>query len=468
MAPTGMSCGARNVGATAQPMAGRKDSYPNMRIYFVSVVALLCVPVVSCAQSAAIDQPVGRLETVATFNDAMPTGVTVSHANRIFVNFPRWGDDVPFTVSEMVQGKAVAYPNAAINDWPGRSLPNPNAFSDAQIDQTHFVSVQSVVVDPADRLWVLDTGAPLLKNTVPGGPKLVCVDLATNKVIKTILLPPEVAGANSYMNDVRFDLRVGDSGAQDAGTAVGSAPDANPRTPPKDPKFPTMERSAGKVDQGAEAVHGTAYITDSSSQGPNAIIVVDLATGKSMRRLNQHFSTLSEPGFLMFAEGQPVYQTLPGHPAEPVLFAADGIAISADGSELFYCPINSTKLYAVSTKFLRDRSKSDADVASTVRIATGKMPSDGLESDAAGNVYMTDPVTNSIHRYSSSTGLTDTLAHDPRLLWPDTMSLSDDGYLYVTANQLHRQPTMHDGRDLRKKPYQLFRIKVQAQPVRLK
>lgn len=251
-------------------------------------------------------------------------------------------------------------------------------------------------------------------------------------------------------------------------TAVGSKPALNPNAPAKDPKHPNAERSAGTPDPSGSGIRGTAYITDSSSQGPNAIIVVDLATGKSMRRLNQHPSVLSEPGFLMFAEGQPVYQTLPGHPAEPVNFAADGIAISADGRELFYCPINSTKLYAVSTDLLRDRSKSDAQVAGSVRIATGKMPSDGLESDSRNRIYMTDPVTDSIHRFDPRTGLTETLAHDPRLLWPDTMSLSDDGYLYVTANQLHRQPTMHHGQDLRQKPYQLFRIKVDAQPVRLK
>jgi hypothetical protein len=38
------------------------------------------------------DEPLGQLEAVAFFNDAMPTGVTVSHKGRIFVNFPKWGD----------------------------------------------------------------------------------------------------------------------------------------------------------------------------------------------------------------------------------------------------------------------------------------------------------------------------------------------------------------------------------------
>ena len=35
---------------------------------------------------------VGQPELVATFREAMPTGVTVSKSGRIFVNFPRWGD----------------------------------------------------------------------------------------------------------------------------------------------------------------------------------------------------------------------------------------------------------------------------------------------------------------------------------------------------------------------------------------
>ncbi|MGI4830174.1 MAG: L-dopachrome tautomerase-related protein [Janthinobacterium lividum] len=420
------------------------------------------------AQAAATDQPTGHLETVATFPGPMPEGVTVSHTGRIFVNFARWGDDIPFTVAELVHGKAVAFPNQTINNWPGRKLPNPNAFLDANADQTHFVSVQSVVVDPDDRLWVLDTGAPLLKNIVPEGPKLVAIDLHTNQIVKTILIPPETCGTNCYLNDVRFDLRNGDAGPQLCTTMVGSHPAPNPNVPPKDPAHPLAERACAPGTQPSDNLHGTAYITDSSSEGPNAIIVVDLGTGKSWRRLNQHSSTLSEDQFLMFAEGRPVYQTLPNQPPKAVNFAADGIAISADGDTLYYCPINGTKLYAVATAMLRDRSKSDAQVAGTVRIVTGKMPSDGLESDAAGNVYMTDPVTDSIHRWNPNTGLTETLAHDPRILWPDTMSVATDGFLYFTSNQLHRQPTMHNGEDLRQKPYQLFRLKIDQQPVLLK
>jgi hypothetical protein len=56
--------------------------------------------------------PVAALETVAFFNDAIPTGVTVSHMGRIFVNFPKWGDDVKYTVAEILKdGNMVAYPD---------------------------------------------------------------------------------------------------------------------------------------------------------------------------------------------------------------------------------------------------------------------------------------------------------------------------------------------------------------------
>jgi hypothetical protein len=57
--------------------------------------------------------------------------------------------------------------------------------------------------------------------------------------------------------------------------------------------------------------------------------------------------------------------------------------------------------------------------------------------------------------------------HDPRLLWPDTMSVAADGHLYVTVNQLHRQDKYQGGKDLRRYPYCLFRTPIDAGPVRL-
>ena len=61
------------------------------------------------------EEQIGSLEPVAHFNGAMPTGVTVSQQGRIFVNFPKWGDEVSFTVAEIREGKTIAYPNEALN-----------------------------------------------------------------------------------------------------------------------------------------------------------------------------------------------------------------------------------------------------------------------------------------------------------------------------------------------------------------
>lgn len=43
-----------------------------------------------------------------------------------------------------------------------------------------------------------------------------------------------------------------------------------------------------------------------------------------------------------------------------------------------------------------------------------------------------------------------------------------DGYLYFTCNQLHRQARYQEGQDMRRKPYTLFRVRINAQPVLLR
>ena len=151
------------------------------------------------AQNLVTDRAIGQLEVVATFSGPMPTGVTVANNGRIFVNFPKWGDDVEYTVAEVKGGKTVPYPNADINRYES---------GDNQADK--LVSVQSVVVDPTGkRLWILDTGSIGFGLTSLGGPKLIAVDLNANKVVKKIIFPADVALPTTYLNDVRFDLHRG-------------------------------------------------------------------------------------------------------------------------------------------------------------------------------------------------------------------------------------------------------------------
>jgi sugar lactone lactonase YvrE len=346
----------------------------------------------------------GDLEVVATFEGPMPTGVAVSHSGRIFVNFPKWGDKVDYTVAEVIDGKTVPYPNAEVNK------------TEKKKPQDALISVQSVVIDPQDHLWILDTGSPLFQRPQAGAAKMIEVDLNTNQIIKSIIFPRDVVLPTTYLNDVRFDLHRGKA--------------------------------------------GMAFITDSSSNGPNAIIVVDLDSGQSWRRLNDHPSTKADPHFQPFVEGEPMLLRLPHQKPKKQLFGADGIAISPDGRILYYCPLSSRDLFAVSVDDLADQQVTENEVSGAVRDLQEKGASDGMETDAEGRVYYGDYENDSIRRRNPD-GTYDLIAHDPRIQWPDTLALTD-GYLYFTANQLQRQPNFHDGKDLRQKPYVLFRIKVDA------
>lgn len=378
-----------------------------MHVGKIGIAALALLPGVCDAQTVSH----GQLQRVASFYGPMPTGVTVSHKGRIFINYPHWGDDVKFTVAEVVNGKPVAYPDAQINK-----------INKAHSDKCLY-SVQSVVVDPKDRLWALDTGSVKLGPNVQGGPKLVCMDLGTNKIIRTIFFSRSVVPASTYLNDVRFDLT---RGAQ-----------------------------------------GMAYITDSGVKGPCGIIVVDLASGKSCRRLGNTPSVRPEPGLTLVVEGKPLLERLPGKPPKEPGFGSDGIAMGAGGKRLYYSPVLAHHLYSVSMDALSDPTRTDADVDKTV-VDEGARPtgSDGLESDTSGRVYCTAVEKNGVLVRLPS-GRYQTLVTSQDLIWPDTMSLAANGYLYVTANQLNRQGRYHNGHDLRRQPYGLYRIKVNVEPVML-
>ncbi len=317
----------------------------------------------------------------------MPTGTSVSQKGRIFVNFPRWGDSVTHSVVEIKDGQEIPFPNTEINQY------------DPKLSKDRLVSVQSVVVDDKDRLWILDTGSIKFGPPVADGPKLVAVDLSTDKIMKTIHFPTDVAKSTTYLNDLRIDTQ-----------------------------------------------REIAYITDSATKGPNAIIVVDLKTGTSKRRLESHKSVEEESSFVPVVESKPLY--LGG---QTMSVGADGIALSPDGQTLYYSALSGRRLYSVSTQTL-DKTpevKDEGDKGGA---------SDGLEMDAQGNLYVTNYEQASILKRDRS-GQYSTLVQLDRKWWPDTLCVRD-GWLYFTLNQLHRQADFNGGADRREKPYLLCRLSV--------
>src|SRR5213595_877279 len=127
-----------------------------MRFQFALAMLLANAAIASAAE----------LREVGSFTDKQITGVGVSvKSGRIFVNFPYWSDDHFLSVAEIVNGQPKPFPN---EEW---NKPGPAG--------SHFICVQSVIVDDHDNLWILDPASLKMQEIVKGGPKLVKVDLAT-------------------------------------------------------------------------------------------------------------------------------------------------------------------------------------------------------------------------------------------------------------------------------------------------
>ncbi|KAH8199709.1 hypothetical protein TruAng_006117 [Truncatella angustata] len=186
------------------------------------------------------------LEIEHAYYKQWPTGIAVSSTGRKFSNYPGGldltnvcnGSNNVFTVGGLTSVTTeTAYPSLKINQPPGGAI-------------NYTTSPPSRVLTPDGQLVY----------TAYGGPKLVRVDLSTDQVFKTIVFTQTVAYSNSYLNDVRFDLR----------------------------------------EEVSESGEGIAYVTDSSFEGRNGIIIVDLGSGKSWRHSDIAHPVRFQSQFLPF------------------------------------------------------------------------------------------------------------------------------------------------------------------------
>ena len=128
---------------------------------------------------------------------------------------------------------------------------------------------------PGDRIaeGVPDAGLPDGSGPpVKGGAKLVQIDLADNRIRRVVPLEAGITPTSS-LNDLRVDIRDG---------------------------------------------YARAYITDQGQDGEGAILAVDLASGRVVRRLAGHASTRSQKGLLKIVEDRPVVQRKGEGPPRPV------------------------------------------------------------------------------------------------------------------------------------------------------
>lgn len=329
------------------------------------------------------------VEEVHYYYDQWPIGVAVSRTGRIFACYTR--GDYDYTLGEVVNTTAeAAYPSLELNTPPDGISTELNGIPFGSNDQDHFISVQAIFVTPDDTLWVLDTGRPTINQSTspvmvygqPGGPKLVAVNLTTNAISKTYTLPADVHFPDSYMNDLRFDLR------------------------------PNITESGG----------GIAYIVDSSDEGRTGFIMIDLGTGDSWRHLSQHPSTLRGSEDVPSYQGLPFYYRSEGNPVNFLQEGLDGEELSLYGDVskaqrtnfkaikslynqvMYYSPLTSNYIYSIETEYLRANPNGDPlslkrAFDNVKNLGQRGGDANGFSGDSLGNVYMLMPESNAIYIY---------------------------------------------------------------------
>jgi sugar lactone lactonase YvrE len=325
----------------------------------------------------------GELKEFASFPNQQVTSVAASKTGRVFVNFPRWSDEHGISVAEIVNGQLRPFPS---NTWNAEG-PAP----------THFVCVQSVYVDDDDFLWALDPASPKMQGVVKDGPKLVKVDLSTNKSVDIVPLA-DVAPTKSYLNDVRIDTKA-----------------------------------------------NVAFITES---GTGALIVVDLHKGNARRVLDKHPSTKAEPGFKLNVDGR----ELRDQAGNPPQINADGIALDTEHGYLYYHALTGRALYRIKTEDLENAQLSAAELESKVEKVVETGPTDGMLEVPDGSIYLTQIEENAIARFDPASGKLERVVQDKRVSWPDSMAWGPDGALYVTASQIQNMPRFNNGKSTRTEP----------------
>lgn len=340
------------------------------------------------------------LEVVASFDKAQPIGVSVSAKNRLFVSFPH-REPYLFGMTEIVEGKMKPYPN---HKW---QLTMGN-------EQKHYVNVQDIYVDTNDHLWILDS-KPAASNSIFGN------------------APNNADEQEGKFKLIRFDL------SNDSLMQVYN--------------FEGLNKSRSALnDVRVDTDKDLAYLSDPGQAG---IVVLDLKTGSSRTLLTNSKFTLSDRSIVLSYEGKEMRD----NEGNPFSSNINGIALTKDNKWFYFKPINAMNLYRIETKYLADKNLRDIELVDKIETVAEVGVTHGLVTDVVGNVYLTNSLDYAIRRITPE-GKIELIVQDPRLLWPDSLGVGADGYLYFSCAQMQLLPQWNGGEDKAQYPFQVYRVKV--------
>ncbi|WP_433780409.1 L-dopachrome tautomerase-related protein [Flavobacterium anhuiense] len=292
----------------------------------------------------------------------------------------------------------------------GRPVPYPdaewNSFKKGEDGQNKFVCVQAVVADDKGFLWVVDAAGIGLGKVYNKSNKIVKINLKTNQIEHIYRFPENVAGENVYLNDIRIDT-----------------------------------------------VNGFAYITNSNTGG---IIILNTKTGSSRFVLGDSPAVKSDPDYHFSPLGK---ELLKGD-GTPLKVNSDGIALTPDNKWLYFKALTDDNLYRIKTEMLREFDISDEILNKNVENLGKFTTTDGMIFDKKGNLYFGDLEKNSIVKITPDLKMQTIVQNDNELIWPDSYSISEDGYLFVSVSQIQNSPWFHQGKELFKKPFKVVKIKI--------
>ncbi len=321
------------------------------------------------------------LEIVFQYDEPLGN-IAVSRDNRIFFTVHPESRPENHKLLEIVDGEAIPYPDQKFQD-------------------THFGEVLGLVIDPINRLWVIDHGFHGFDEV-----KVSAFDLATDELVYEHVFSQRIAEKGSFFND----LQVSNDGRY-------------------------------------------VFIADVSFFGKNpALVVLDTKTGQSARLLEKDPSVTAQDWIIQ-------------NPIKEMKFVGglialkpgiDGIALDPEGEWLYYGAMAHDGLFKVQVHACINGL--DGETEPKVHFVGNKPLSDGLSVDTAGRVYITDVEHRGISVMEPDGSLW-TLLKDERIIWADGLSFGGDGYLYLTDSEIPNQ--MLKSRDHMEyhAPYQIFRLK---------
>lgn len=348
----------------------------------------------SACATPALPPPTASSLVVAAESDGMIwNGVALSDAGRVFVAGPRWtGSTGPSLGVLDAEGQPHAYPDARWNGWqPGQDA------------REVFVNINAIHKGPEDSLWVIDTGSPDFGGApLPGGAKVVRIDLKSGQVTRVYPLGSDVATPTSYVDDIRL-----------------------------------------KGTRG--------YLTDAGRPG---LIVLDLETGGARRVLDNAPPATAPTDRPIVMDGQVVKAP----DGSNLRVHTDALELSPDGQWLYFSSLHGP-WSRIETRWLDDASLSPEAVLSHVEPWADLPPTGGTVLDANGDLYFSDLAEDAIKKRTAE-GRIETVVADPRLHWVDAPILSADGWLWLPVPQMDRVALFNGGVARIVRPVQLLRLRV--------